>query len=83
MPPYKKSAAGWIDAPGDEIIPIVIPSTLSDGGCRAVRCTTVGTLIGVTIAGNSRTVTFYAQGEILPVGFISVSGGTGAFEAIY
>ncbi len=73
------------DRPGVDIVPNASGATgaFATGPCRALRCTTVGTFIGLTKNGQPRTVTFYAQGEVLEVGFQSRTGGTGDVELIY
>lgn len=73
--------SGRID-PAEDIIVSTL-TTFVGGPCRRVRCITAGTFIGLTYAGISRTVTFYAPGEVLDISFRSQTGGTGTFELIY
>jgi hypothetical protein len=56
--------------------------TMPLGPCRAIRCLTAGTIIGLTKAGNSRTITMAAN-EVLAISFRSVTGGNGTFQALY
>lgn len=71
--------------PGVDIVPNAAASTgtFATGPCRALRCTATGTFTGLTLSGQSRTVTFFAQGEVLEVGFQSRTGGTADVELIY
>lgn len=70
-------------APADDIVPNLVAGTGAFSPCRSIRFTTTGTFIGVTNAGNSRTVTGYFQGEVLPVSFKSRTGGTADVELLY
>lgn len=87
MPAYHDTDALGRMGPGEDIIPITPDDAndLANGPCRAIRCTTVGHFVGVTVSGNTRTVTMYQQGEVLNNSFkrILATGTTGAYEAIY
>lgn len=73
-----------ITAPGIDIYEVTPDddNDLPSGYCRALRCTTAGDVVGVTIAGNERTVTM-TEGEVLDVGFTRILEETTAtVEAI-
>lgn len=70
-------------APGIDIVPNLVAGVGSFSPCRAIRFTTTGTFIGVTLANNTRTVTGYFQGEQINVSFKSRTGGTADVELIY
>jgi hypothetical protein len=55
---------------------------LPSGYCRALRCTAAGDVVGITIAGNERTIAM-TEGEVLDVGFTRIKEATTAtVEAI-
>lgn len=68
--------------PASDLIPFS-GAILFGGGCRAIRCLTAGSFVGVTIAGNSRTVSMFNPGDLLPVGFLSITSvSSGTYEAL-
>ncbi len=70
------------DDPASDLIPFSGATTFG-GGCRAIRCITAGSFVGVTISGNSRTVAMFNPGELLPVGFLSITSvSSGTYEAL-
>lgn len=73
------------DRPGYDIVANAAASTgtFATGPCKAIRCVTAGTFIGLTLQGQGRTVTLFNPGEILPVGFQSRTGGTADVDLIY
>lgn len=76
---YAAKEKGLLSDPSDDLVPMTV--AIIPGGCRAVRCETVGTFTGVTIAGNSRTVTMYFQGEVLLTGFTQITNiASGSFS---
>jgi len=83
---WRNQNAANIVRPGEDIVPITPSDSaeLPDGWCRAIRCVTDGTFVGITIRGNPRTVTMVAQ-ELLPVGFRQIlsTGTSGTYQAIY
>lgn len=74
-------------APYIDAIPVVASDTVdfAAGHCRAIRCKTVGTFVGVTRSGNTRTIQMFAAGEVLQLSFkrINATGTTGTYDALY
>jgi hypothetical protein len=85
MPQMSTQDRGSNIQPGWDIVPNLVANTgtFAGGPCRALRCTATGTFIGLTLAGVSRTITFYSQGELLVVSFKSRTGGTADVELVY
>lgn len=83
---YRAQSAERLIIPGQDIVPITPNDSadLPDGSCRAIRCVSDGTFVGVTIRGQERTITMVAR-DILPVGFsrIKSTGTSGTYQAIY
>ena len=88
MPRYHSMVSSGRVDPGDDLVAVTPNDStdLPDGACRAIRCgATTGAVVGITIAGSTRTLAFFNSGEIIPVGFTRIlSTGTVAdVEAIY